>query len=125
MKVNEEKKREWRHAVRRFKKGILLRAKLGLIETLCRQVAEERKTQDEWFAPDWSNDQWLTLLYESIRDNRYPIALLKGFVETAEVTFFSPVNQPTVEAVLIAVDDVYRRYSKHLRRKFGVFEEGK
>lgn len=125
MKVNEEKQREWQRALRRFKKGVRLRAKLGLIETLCKQVAQERKRQTKWLAPEWDDDRWLTALYVSIRDNRYPIELLKGFVETAEITFFSPVNQPTVEAVLAAVDDVCRRYSKDLRRKFGVFEEDK
>lgn len=121
--MNKEKQNEWRRALRRFKTGIRLRAKLAIIQTLCEQVAEERKGQRPWIAPLWSHDKWLTLLYTSIRDDQYPTELLKGFVQTAEVTFFSPTDQPTVEAVLEAVNDVCRRHSKELRRRFSDEDE--
>lgn len=115
----KERQREWRRALRRFKTGIRLRAKLGIIQTLCTQVAEERKGRYPWDAPQWSDDKWLTLLYVSIRNDQYPMGLLKGFVQTAEVTFYALTDQPTVEAVLKVVNDICRRRSKELRRKFG------
>lgn len=121
MTVDKARRLEWLRALRRFKYGVKVRAKLGVLDTLCKQVANERRSQSVWEAPQWSHDRWVTLLYTSIRDNEFPPELLVGFVKTAEVTFMSPQRQPTVANVLIAVDAVLAARSKDLRAKFGVF----
>ena len=121
MKVDVERRRVWLSSLRKFKRGVKIRAKLGVIEHICQQVATERKGQQTWDAPQWEHDRWITLLYTSIRDDEYPTELLVGFVKTAEVSFFNPKMQPTVVSTLNAVDYVCKQLSKQLRSKFGVF----
>lgn len=119
--VDADRNREWLRALRRFKYGIKVRAKLGVIDAYCDRVALERKGVSRWNAPFWGHDDWLTLLYTCIKNNEYPPELLLGFTKTAEVTFHTPRRQPTAIKVLVAIDEVCRTNSKKLRQKFGVF----
>jgi hypothetical protein len=121
--VDQTKRKEWLRALRRFKYGIRVRAKLGVLETVCEKVYQERKGKTQWDAPQWEHDRWVTLLYTCIRDNQYPPKLLEGFAKTAEVTFLAPRHQPTVENLLNAVDIVCRQQSRALRERFGVFSK--
>lgn len=124
MTINVEKRREWLRALHRFKYGIKVRAKIGVIEELCKEVGRERKSVFEWEAPHWEHDQWVSFLYKSMRDEQFPHKLLKGFVQSAQVTFFSKTTQPSVQAVLDVVDEVLSDLSVKLREKFGVFNLG-
>lgn len=119
--IDEDKRREWLRALRRFKYGIKVRAKLGVLQTICEQVAAERKGKQRWDAPQWEHDRWVTLLYTCIKDNQFPPELLIGFTKTAEVTFLNPRKQPTVEGTIEAVNEVCKQNSRALRQKFGVF----
>lgn len=119
--INEAKRKFWLRSLRRFKYGIKVRAKLGVLQTICEQVGAERKGKRGWDAPQWQHDRWITLLYTCIKDNQFPPELLIGFVKTAEVTFMASKTQPTVAATLDVVDDVCKTYSIELRQKFGVF----
>lgn len=120
-RVDDEKRREWLRALRRFKYGIKVRAKLGVLKTICEQVHAERKGKQQWDAPQWEHERWVTLLYTSIKNNEFPPELLTGFVKTAEVTFLNPRKQPTVEGTIDAVNIVCKQQSKRLRILFGVF----
>ncbi len=119
--IDDDKRREWLRALRRFKYGIKVRAKLGVLQTICEQVGAERKGKHGWDAPQWQHDRWITLLSICIKDNQFPPELLIGFVKTAEVTFMASKAQPTVASTLDVVNDVCKTYSKQLRQKFGVF----
>lgn len=120
-RIDEDKRREWLRALRRFKYGIKVRAKLGVLQAICEQVAAQRKGKQVWDAPLWEHDRWITFLYTCIRDNQFPPELLEAFVKTAEVTFLNPRKQPTVEGTIDAVNELCREHSKALRSKFGVF----
>lgn len=120
-RIDEDKRREWLRSLRRFKYGMKVRAKLGVLQTICEEVAAERKGKQVWDAPQWEHDRWVTLLYTCIRDNEFPPELLEGFVKTAEVTFLTPNIQPTADKVLDAVNQVCKQNSRALRHKFGVF----
>jgi len=120
-RIDDDKRREWLRALRRFKYGIKVRAKLGVLQTICEQVTAERKGKQRWDAPQWEHDRWVTLLYTCIKDNQFPPELLTGFVKTAEITFLNPRKQPTVEGTVEAVNEICREHSKALRQKFGVF----
>ena len=120
-RIDEDKRREWLRALRRFKYGIKVRAKLGVLQTICEQVAAERKGKQKWDAPQWDHDRWVTLLYTCIKNNEFPPELLIGFVKTVEVTFMNPHKIPTVIGTVYAVNEVCRAQSKALRQKFGVF----
>jgi hypothetical protein len=120
-RIDEDKRREWLRALRRFKYGIKVRAKLGVLQTICEQVAIERKGKQVWDAPQWEHPRWVILLYTCIKHNQFPPELLIGFAKTAEVTFMASRKQPTAVQTRAAVDIVCRRQSKALRTKFGVF----
>lgn len=120
-KINPENRLVWLRALRKFKLGMKTRAKLGILDALCKEVAVERKGQQVWDCPQWEHDRWVTYLYTCMRDEEYPTELVKQFVKTAEVTFLTSSRQPTVSKVLDAVDLVCRDLSPKLREKFGVF----
>jgi len=122
MIINEAKRLEWLRALRRFKNGIKLLAKLGALQTYCEQVAAQRREKNEWDRPQWDSEEWIELLYNAIKNEEYPPVLLEGFAKTAEITFLASSPQPTVEKTLAAVDEVCKRLSKPLRKKFGVIE---
>ncbi len=118
--IDEDKRREWLRALRRFKYGIKVRAKLGILQTYCEQVATERVGVSVWRSPDWDHDKWITFLYKCIRDGKFPPDLLHGFAQTAEVTLLTRNRQPTVDSVIDVVNQVCKEKSRELRRKFGV-----
>lgn len=124
MTVDPVRRLEWLRALRRFKYGIRVRAKLGVVDAICKQVAKERGKALTWDSPQWTHEKWVSYLYTCIRDNEFPHELLLGFVKTAEVTILSPHLQPTVDGVLIAVDVVLKQLSRQLRERFGVFDGG-
>lgn len=119
--IDKDKQREWRKALRLFKQGIKTRAKLGVLDTIAQQVYKERKGKSQWDAPYWGHDEWLTLLYTSIKHNEFSMKLLTGLVKSSEVTFFATTTQPTTEQVLMYVDAVCKANSRELRKKFEVF----
>ena len=119
--IDKDKQCEWRKALRLFKQGIKARAKLGVLDTISQQVSKERKGKSQWDAPYWAHEEWLTLLYTSIKHNEFSTKLLTGLVKGSEVTFFATTTQPTTEQILMYVDIVCRMYSKQIRQKFGVF----
>lgn len=120
-RIDEDKRREWLRALRRFKYGIKVRAKLGVLRAICEQVAAQRKGKQVWDAPQWEHDRWVTLLYTCIKNNEFPPQLLEGFVKSAEVTFLNFHRQPTVQHTVSVVNQICREQSKALRQKFGVF----
>lgn len=120
-RMDVDRQREWRRAVRTWKFGVKVRAKLGVIQALCDEVAMDRSHGATWVAPDWEHPLWVEQLFEAIRDNRHPRELLKGFAESAEVSFFTMGKAPKPEYVIEAVDKVYKQLSRRLRVKFGVF----
>ncbi len=118
--IDKQKRLEWLRALRLFKYGIRVRAKMGVLESICIQVAEERKRTRPLAAPYWHHDNSITLLYTCIRDYKFPPELLIGFAKTAEITFLTPHRQPTTESVVSVVDEICRVHSQALRKKFGV-----
>jgi hypothetical protein len=67
------KRSDWLRALRVFKRGLKVRAKLGVLDTICQDVMAERKltkTRYDWVQPDWSNEKWIDLLFNSIKNNQ-------------------------------------------------------
>lgn len=120
--IDEHKRLVWLRSLRAFKKGIKVRAKMGVFEPLCAQVHQERQQTKNWRAPDWYSDQWTDLLYTSIRDQDFSTELLKGFTQSAHVAYWRN-EPPKPSRVLDAVDTVCNDMSYELRTRFGVFKE--
>lgn len=121
LQIDDDKRREWLRALRRFKYGVRVRAKLGLLDTICQQIAAERKGSPKWEVPDWDHDRWITLLYTSIRDNQLSEQILTAFAKSAKVRFYDIYEPPTVADMLHAMDSICHNKSRELREKFGVF----
>lgn len=123
--VNSDKRVEWLRKSKKFKVGMRLRRKLGVLDTICQQVAQSRTSdRSTWQEPDWGHDKWMNLLYTSVNENQYPTELIEGFVKSSQVSFWKR-ETPTPEATLTAMESVFKNYSLRLRRMFGVFEESK
>jgi nitrite reductase/ring-hydroxylating ferredoxin subunit len=115
------KRTEWLRALRVFKRGLKVRAKLGVLDTICQDVIQERtltKTRYDWVQPDWSNEKWIDLLFDSIKNNQHPTELLQGFAQSVRTYHYTTINK---ETTLQAADSVCAELSVQLRRKFGVF----
>jgi len=118
------KRTEWLRALRVFKRGLKVRAKLGVLDTICQDVMAERKltkTRYDWVQPDWSNEKWIDLLFDSIKNNQHPTELLQGFAQSVRTYHYTTINK---ETTLEAADSVCAELSVQLRRKFGVFGDG-
>jgi hypothetical protein len=120
--VNQANKLEWLRKLRKLKAAVKVRARVGVLESLMRQVEEERKgiNKYQWEQPDWSSDTWQDLLYTAVKTEDCSTDLLKAFIKTASVGYWS--KSVNINDVINAVDSVFRTYSLDLRRKFGVFE---
>jgi len=120
--VNKIARSAWLTALRGFKRGIQIRAKIGVIDGLCQQVVAERgASRDRWQQPDWSHDQWTEMLFTAIKNNEFSTELLKGFVMSSKVSYWRH-ETPTTKSTLEAVDNICDELSIELRRRFGVFD---
>ena len=115
------KRSDWLRAFRVFKRGLKVRAKLGVLDSICQDVMAERrltKTRYDWVQPDWSNEKWIDLLFDSIKNNQHPTELLYGFAQSVRTHHYYTISR---ETTLEAADSVCAELSVQLRRKFGVF----
>jgi hypothetical protein len=121
--VNTDKRKYWLGCLRSFKSGMKVRARMGVLDAFCQQVVKENsgKGRYQWQQPDWNSDQWLNLLYTSIKENQFPNELMIGFVQSSTSGYWN--SDPTALRTLLTVDNVCKTYSVELRRRFGVFEQ--
>lgn len=122
MPVNQDNKLEWLRKLRTFKKAVKVRARMGVVESLIKQVAHERKGihKYQWEMPDWDSDAWQELLYTSLKTEECSSDMLKAFIKSASVGYWR--DTVTINDVMNTVDSVFNTYSLELRRRFGVFE---
>lgn len=119
--VIPDKRTAWLRKLRKFKRNVNLRSRMGVIDSLIMQIIEERKSSPAKM-PDWTSEPWLDALYNAIRDEECPTELLRGFVATVP---YAPWRHTalTSEVVVKIIDDILKGLSIELRRKFGVFDE--
>jgi len=119
--VIPDKRTAWLRKLRMFKRNVKLRARMGVFDSLIKQIIEDRKSSPAKM-PDWTSEPWLDALYNAIRDEECPTELLRGFVASVP---YAPWRQSalTTDIVLKVIDDVLKTLSIELRRKFGVFDE--
>jgi hypothetical protein len=121
-KVLPDKRKEWLSASKQFKRGIAVKAKMNVIESVIDQLIAERNNipRQEWLRPDWFSDQWLDVLYKAVKNNDTSISMLKLFAQSA---YYSTYRRMTTADVLTTVENVFRQQSVVLRKRFGVFGE--
>ena len=122
-----EERKAWRQTLARFKKGIKARAKVGALDPFVNEVWVRRQSEStnhhryHWKQPDWSQESWVKLLEQSMRDNVFPRELLIGFCMTPHTGYYQQ-SKPTSSDVVKSVDKILNDLSIELRRRFDVFE---
>jgi hypothetical protein len=117
-----EKRKEWLRALREFKKGIKVRAKMNVFDGISDIVSTEGK-HGYYDRPDWSFGTHKELLFTSIRDAKYPQELLKGITKTHRADHSWQWTRPSPAEIVVATNKICNNYSVELRRQFGVFEK--
>jgi len=123
--INPEKRKEWLRALKKFKRSVHVRAKLGVVDTLIKEVYAERqgaKSRHDWEMPDWNTPMWQDVLYQALSSGELTTDLLKGIVKSVSTGYYQTTI--TVPDVLKQCDQICTTYSVDMRRRFGVFEEG-
>lgn len=122
--VIPDKRLEWIRKLRKFKRGIKVRAKLGVLDTLAKEVHAERMAAGNpaaWRRPDWSDAAWIDSLYNAIKDEQFPTELMRGLAASASISWWRP-TMPTTQDILKESDNILNNLSINLRTRFGVFD---
>ena len=121
--VIPENRLVWLRALRKFKAGIKVRAKMNVFEGISDTIEKERSGKVTHISmPDWSTKHYSKLLHTSIRDAKFSPELLKGIAES-NANYYWNWERPTPAAVVDTVKKICDARSVELRRDFGVFEK--
>ena len=125
--IDTEKRRVWLRMLRRFKRGLKARAKVGALQQHAKRIYEkhaemERKGQHrwQWQMPNWKSKKYYGMLKEAMQSNEYTPEFLEAFVESATPNTYG--NTIATDAhILQHVDTLMNDLSYQLRKDFGVF----
>ena len=117
-----EVRRVWLRALREFKKGIKVRARLNVFDGVS-DIVQKEGGHGYYDRPDWSHDEHSTLLFESIRDNNFPKELLFNINKSYRPEHSWTWERPSPADISNTVNRICNTYSVELRRQFGVFEK--
>jgi len=115
-----EKRKVWLRALREFKKGIKVRAKMNVFEGISDSIEQGDNLR---FTPDWSHGDYKELLFTSIRDGEFPQELLTGINRTYRSEYSWNWSRPSPKDIITITDKICNTYSVELRRQFGVFKK--
>ena len=121
-------RKQWLRDVKRFKKGLKARAKVGALQGYIDEVVAARATQPSggWRhnfdnnLPTWSDPRTTQQVIDCMRTEQYPPDLLKLLVQTTYLGWGS--GEITNSMILENVDRVFNTHSIHYRKAYGVFD---
>lgn len=130
-RVNTDARRQWLRALRKFRSGVTLRVRMGVFDAIQNEFNSNGTSRNygtgKLFvsrAPNWTDPQWMDLLYTSIRDSQYPKELLAGILLTMPTVIWSHWHTLTQqEKVKRTIDHIINSNSIELRTRFGVFND--
>lgn len=120
VKVNDAKRKEWLTSLRKFKLTVKTMAKIGVFDTIVKEAQSSKAYRQ---IPEWSDPSWLTLLYESIRDNTCPPKLAFAIASQGIHTHYWRKDTNHFTIVVSGLEYACSTYSMDLRKMFGVFNE--
>jgi len=120
--INTDKRKVWLSALRKFKYGMKARIRIGAFDPLIQ--SQKNLPRNNQSCPDWSDPTWQELLYNSIKNNDFPMELLNGITAHAvhDRWYYHRGNVKAAD-ILTAMDEVCNTHSVDLRKRFGVFDE--
>tara|TARA_R110000787_G_scaffold229803_1_gene337343 strand:- start:197 stop:778 length:582 start_codon:yes stop_codon:yes gene_type:complete len=121
--VKTDVRKAWLRDVKRFKKGLKARAKVGALDGFIRDVKANTINTTYWAyknsLPKWTSNEITQLVLESMRTEQYPAELLHLIVATVDTGWQQRTT--TNQDVLRNVDKVFDAHSIHFRKAYGVF----
>ena len=125
--VDTEKRRVWLRMLRRFKRGLKARAKIGALQQHAKRIHAKheeltRKGQSrwQWELPNFQSDKYYGMLKGALETNEFSPEFLEAFVESATPNTYGN-TMATDTIILQHVDIIMNDLSYQLRRDFGVF----
>ena len=121
--VIPEKRTEWLRCLRRYKKGLKARIKVGALTEyadLAMEVRNEKGNGHRSGATHWTEEKFGFLLF-CMRENEYPPSILTDFVRSVPRSWRQQEINPT--DMMKAVEQVFTTHSQTLREQYGVFGE--
>lgn len=120
--LNTDARKVWLSKLRMFKRGLRIRAKMGVFDSIYKELSSQTNFPRELYSnrPDWTSDQWTNEVYKAIETDQFPTELIRAFV--VEATPRWRPKQPSLEDNYRTIDSVLTRMSLNLRIKFGVFQ---
>ena len=117
--VNTDVRKVWLRKVKTFKRGLRVRVKIGVFDTIAKNLLEEKGSG--WYdRVEWTSEPWINELYNAIENEQYPTELLREIV-ISSMTRWRPMA-PSHTALLHNIDLILNNTSIQLRQKFGVFQ---
>lgn len=126
--LDKDKRTGWLRDLRRFKRGMKARAKVGAFESLNREVHAEignggNRYEFRSNLPQWTDDRIVRYVLECMKNETYPEDLLRLFVSRMLIEGYYS-NPPPVANALAYVDKMFNEHSLTFRKAYGVFGEG-
>lgn len=118
--INTDKRKEWLRDLREFKKQFALRAKLGVVDGVIREVGEELAEPRWAMRVDWGAPSALALLFNDIKRGVPSTELLRLIVRDVLGAVHGAPNTDTAKHVF---NRVLANQSINLRKMYGVFDE--
>jgi hypothetical protein len=117
--VDTKVRSEWLSKLKVFKRGIKLRAKMGVFDGLINQVQAQDGATRRWERPNPKLETKMKVIADAIRNDEYPVELMKDFVLHAHRNQWHNLNSTIV---VNQIDDYLKQQSINIREAFGVFK---
>ena len=119
VEINQENKKEWLRTVKKFKKGLRLRAKTQVFTSLVDDAVKVRQKarQENIYnreKVDLSESDNVDWIVHCMREDKYPIELLKAMVDYMYDYYH--------KEIIGNINKIFNKLSVPLREKFNVFK---
>ena len=131
VEINQENKKEWLRTVKKFKKGLRLRAKTQVFTSLVddavkvRQKARQENiyNREKVDLSESNNVDWIV---HCMREDKYPIELLKAMVDYMydyyQGYYYWEIKVYNHKEIIGNINKIFNKLSVPLREKFNVFK---
>jgi hypothetical protein len=119
LEVNSSARKIWLKTLKEYRKGLIVRIKLGTYDKLMQQHAADRtKLQSRFARPDIDSPLYVTALSDAMKMGQYPHALVLGFFQHCSLQLYPTF--PDNMGIRWGFEDICKKLSYELRKSFGV-----
>jgi len=124
--IKTAERKAWLRDLRRYKRGLKSRVKVGALQEYIDKANEERSSTNQ-YPHYWrrafdvmGSAEVVTAIITSMKSEEYPPVILEAFVRSVPLGY-GQGGAINTEQVLENVDRVFTEHSVALRREYGVF----